>query len=76
MGTPNRELHGTLMGTPNREAQECSRNMKEYKDPGRHITMIFLLCSWGSLCGLSIKVPLDEGLHAAVRSSATDKIQM
>ena len=28
---------GTLLGTPNREPQEYSRNTIEYKDPGRYI---------------------------------------
>ena len=46
------------MGTPNREPQEYSRNLKEYKDPGRYIPMIFLLYSWGSLFGVPTKVPL------------------
>ena len=46
------------MGTPNREPQEYSRNMMEYKDPGRHIPIIFLLYSWGPLLGVPIKVPL------------------
>ena len=30
------------MGTPNRERQEYSRNVIEYKDPGRYIPIIFL----------------------------------
>ena len=29
------EFKGTLLGTPNREPQEYSRNIMEYKDPGR-----------------------------------------
>ena len=32
-----------LMGTPNREPQEYSGNVIEYKDPGRYIPVIFLL---------------------------------
>ena len=49
---------GTLLGTPNREPQEYSRNIIDYKDPGRYIPTIFLLCSWGSLFGVPIEVPL------------------
>ena len=48
------------MGTPNREPQEYSRNITEYKDPGRY--SIFLLHSYyilGVPClGIPIKVPL------------------
>ena len=47
------------MGTPNREPQEYSRNLIEYKDPGRYIPIIFLLYSWGSLFGVPIRVPLS-----------------
>ena len=50
-------LKGTLMGTPNKESQEYGRNKIEYKDPGRYILIIFLLYSWGSLFGVSSKVP-------------------
>ena len=46
------------MGTPNREPQEYSKNLIEYKDPGRYIPTIFLLYSWGSLFGVPIRVPL------------------
>ena len=48
---------GTLLGTPNREPQEYSRNLLEYKDPGRYIPIIFLLYSWGSWFGVPSKVP-------------------
>ena len=50
------------MGTPNREPQEYSRNILECKDPGRYIPIIFLLlvCAWGSLFGIPIKVPLTK----------------
>ena len=37
---------GTKMGTPNRKLQEYSRNIMEYKHPGRYIPIIFLLYSW------------------------------
>ena len=33
---------GTLLGTPNREPQEYSRNIMEYKDLGRYIPIIYL----------------------------------
>ena len=36
------------MGTPNREPQEYSRNIREYKNPGRYIPIVFLRYSWGS----------------------------
>ena len=50
-----------LMGTPNMEPQEHSRNIIEHKDPGGYILIIFLLFSWGSLFGLPSKVPLWGG---------------
>ena len=65
----NKICKGTLMGTPNREPQEYSRNLIEYKDPGKYIPIIFLLYSWGSLFGVPIRVPLillvssDHGLR-------------
>ena len=46
---------GTLVGTPNREPQEYSRNIIEYEDPDRYIPIIFLLYSWGSLFGFPLK---------------------
>ena len=30
----------------------------EYKDPGRYIPMMLLLCAWGSLFGFPSKVPV------------------
>ena len=51
-------LKGTLLGTPNREPQEYSRNIMVYKDPGRYIPIIYLLCSWGSQFGVPSRVPL------------------
>ena len=36
------KFKGTLLGTPNREPQEYSRNIIEYKDPGMYIPTIFL----------------------------------
>ena len=38
--------------------QEYSRNIMEYKDPGRYFPIIFLLYSWGSLFGVPSEVPL------------------
>ena len=55
------------MGTPNRVPQEYSRNIVEYKDPGRYIPIIFLLYSWGSLFGVPIKVPLFSGSESRIR---------
>ena len=52
------------MGTPNREPQEYSRNIIEYKDPSRYIPSIFLLHSWGFLFGVPIKVPFQYVLQA------------
>ena len=49
---------GILLGTPNREPQEYTRNVMEYKDPGRYIPIIYLLHSWGSRFGVPSKVPL------------------
>ena len=48
----------TLLGTPNREPQEYSRNIMGYKDPGRYIPIIYLLYSWGSPFGVPSRVPL------------------
>ena len=45
---------GTLLGTPNREPQEYSRNII----PGRDIPIIYLLYSWGSRFGVPSGVPL------------------
>ena len=52
------DIKGILLGTPNREPQEYSRNMMEYKDPGRYIPIIYLLYSWGSRFGVPSRVPL------------------
>ena len=52
---------GTVLGTPNREPQEYSRNIMEYKDPGRYIPIIYLLYSWGSRFGVPSRVPLVFG---------------
>ena len=35
----------------------------EYKDPGRYIPSIYLLCSWGSRFGVLSRVPLIKGLQ-------------
>ena len=55
---------GNVMGTPNREPQEYSRNIMEDKDPGRYIPIMFLLYSWSSLFGVPIKVPLFWGAYS------------
>ena len=49
------------MGTPNREPQERSKNIIEYKDLGRYIPIIILLHSWGSLFGVPIRLLQDKG---------------
>ena len=49
---------GTLLGTPNREPQEYSRNIMEYKDSGRYIPIMYLLYSWGSRFRVPSRVPL------------------
>ena len=54
-------IKGTLPGTPNREPQEYSRNIMEYKDPGWYLPIIYLLYSWGSLFGVPSRVPLMIG---------------
>ena len=59
---------GTLLGTPNREPQEYSRNIMEYKDPARYIPIIYLLYSWGSLFGVSSRVPLYPVLGFSFRA--------
>ena len=46
------------MGTPapNREHQAYSRNILEYEEPERYISLIiFLPYSWGSLSGVPIR---------------------
>ena len=57
----DRVFKRVLMGTPNGEPQESSRNKIEYEDPGRYIPSIFLPYSWGSLFGVPSKVPLVLG---------------
>ena len=47
-----------LYWEPQTGNQEYSRNIAEYKDPGRNIPIIFLLFSRGSLFGVPSKVPL------------------
>ena len=42
-------LRGTLLGTPNREPQECSRNIIGIYLPGPLYSIKFLLYSWGAL---------------------------
>ena len=40
LGLRDSMFNGTLMGTPNREPQEYSRNLTECKDPGRCLPII------------------------------------
>ena len=48
-------------GTFNREPQECSRNILEYKDPGKCVPTKFLLHSWGSMFGFPVKSLSSSG---------------
>ena len=49
-------IKGTLLGTPNREPREYSRNIMEYQDPGRYIRVIFLHYVLGVPClGIPVK---------------------
>ena len=63
----NASSKGTLLGTPNREPQEYSRNIMEYKDPSRYIPIICLLYSWGSLFGVPSRVPLSSSVRVPGR---------
>ena len=49
------------------EPQEYSRNIMEYKDPGRYIPILYLLYSWGSLFGVPSRVPLLKGQGDSVK---------
>ena len=64
-------IKGTLLGTPNREPQECSRNIMEYKDSGKYMPIIYLLYSWGSLFGVPSRVPL--AIRPALASTTCDQ---
>ena len=53
--TLNLPVHkGTLMGTPNREPQEYSRNIIGIYLPVSLYSIVFLLYSWRSLFGVPI----------------------
>ena len=52
---PSTSTEGTVLGTPNREPQEYSRNIMGIYLPGSSYSIIFLLYSWGSLFGFPIK---------------------
>ena len=54
---------GTLLGTPNREAQEYSRYRIGIYLPGSLYSIMFLLYCWGSLFGVPSRVPLGKGLR-------------
>ena len=67
--------HGTLLGIPNREPQEYSRNKKGIYLPGSLPSIIFLLYSWGSLFGVPSKggfdkVPMTLGIRWFLRCSS------
>ena len=59
-GDQSNKDKGTLLGTPNREPQEYSRNIIGRYLPGSLYSIIFLLYSWGSLFGVPSRVPLKE----------------
>ena len=46
---------GAVLGTPNREPQEYSRNITGMYPPGSLFSVIFLLSSWGSLFGFPVQ---------------------
>ena len=50
----------TLLGTPNREPQEYSRNRVGFYLPGYLYSTRFILYSWGSLFGVPIRTVLEE----------------
>ena len=50
-------------GNPNGEPQEYSRNIADYKDPGRYVSIVFLLYSCGFLFGVPSKVPVYREFH-------------
>ena len=54
-----------VLGTPNREPQEYSRNIVECKDLGKNIPITFLLFSRGSLFGVPSKVPVIHVFHTS-----------
>ena len=64
---------GTLLGTPNREPQEYSRNIRGMYLPGSLYSIIFLLYSWGSLFGVPSKVPLGD--IRCLRRVSLDKLR-
>ena len=51
---------GTLLGTPNREPQEYSKNIIGICLPGSLHSTIFLLYSWGFLFGVPSEVPVYD----------------
>ena len=71
--TGTQHLKGTLLGIPNREPQEHSRNIRGIYLPGSLYSSIFLPYSWGSLFGVPSKVPLALRLPACTRRSCNNK---
>ena len=69
-GVASRVIEGTLLGTPNREPQEYSRNITGRYLQGSSYSVIFLLYSWDSLFVLPSKVPLVIRTSNKVISSA------
>ena len=56
---PVKEPKGTLLGTLNREPQECSRYIIGIYLPGSLYSIIFLVYSCGSLFGVPSRLPLE-----------------
>ena len=71
----NTKDKGTLLGTPNREPQEYSSNIMEYKDPGRYIPIIYLPYSWSSRFGVPSRVPLKDKAAVATTKSINNTKQ-
>ena len=65
-------VKGTLLGTPNREAQEYTRYIIGIYLPGSLYSIIFLLYSWGSLFGVPSRVPL---MVVSVKGGYHDRAQ-
>ena len=71
------EDKGNLLGTPNREPQEYSRNIVEYEDPGRYIPNMYLQYTWGCLFGVPSRVPLeDELIEPVTRHGHSDNVHL
>ena len=61
MPLPQRHHYRDFTGNPK---PGIPKIIMEYKDPGRYISIIFPLYSWGSLFGVPSKVPLITWVSA------------